>query len=239
MKTLKFISIVLLAITVNSCVSGQFRPKVTGSGKVVTEDREAGYFNTIKVSSGIDVYLTQGSSESISLEADDNLHEYIKTEINGNTLKIYSDANIRKAKAKVVHVTMKDIDKITVTSAGDVYGKNTINTEELDLSASSAGDIKLDIEVHKVSCNISSAGDITLKGTANDLEANLSSAGDLKAYELTTKTADVSTSSAGDAKITVTEKLIANTSSAGDIYFKGDPPVVDGHSSSAGGIHKK
>ncbi len=238
MKTIKFISIILI-ISITSCISGQFRPKVNGSGKVVTEDREAGYFNSIKVSSGIDVYLTQGNKESISLEADENLHDYIKTEISGNTLRIYTDANIRKAKAKIVHVTMKDINKITASSAGDVYGENPVKTEELSLSASSAGDIKLEIEVNKVSCDISSAGDITLKGTANHLDASLSSAGDLKAYELTVKTADVSTSSAGDAKITVTEKLIANTSSAGDIYFKGDPPVVDGHTSSAGGIHKK
>lgn len=238
MKTIKFILLILI-ITVTSCVSGQFRPKVTGNGKVVTTERNAGHFDVLKVSSGIDVYLTQGNEESISLEADENLHDYIKTEISGNTLRIYSDANIRKARAKIVHVTMKDIKKITASSAGDVYGKSPIKTEELSLSTSSAGDIQLEIEVKNVSCDISSAGDITLKGTANNLEANLSSAGDLKAYELTVKTADVSTSSAGDAKITVTEKLIANTSSAGDIYFKGDPPVVDGHTSSAGGIHRK
>ncbi len=238
MKTIKFISL-LLAISISSCISGQFSPKVTGSGKVVTKERPADYFNSIKVSSGIDVYLTQGSQESIKLEADDNLHEYIKTEISGNTLKIYTDVNIRKAKAKIVYVSMKDIEKITVSSAGDVYGKTIIKTDELKLSASSAGDIKLNIEVNKLYCNISSAGDIMLEGSCDELEADLSSAGDLKAYDLTTRIANVSTSSAGDAKITVTEKLTASTSSAGDIYYKGNPPEVDGHTSSAGGIHKK
>ncbi len=134
---------------------------------------------------------------------------------------------------------MKDIEEISVSSAGDVYGKNTIKTEELNLSASSAGDIKLKLEVKKLRCDISSAGDISLEGTADELEADLSSAGDLKAYDLTTRIADVPTSSAGDAKITVTEKLIASTSSAGDIYYQGNPPQVDGRSSSAGGIHKR
>ena len=238
MKTIKFISIIL-AISIASCTYGQYKPKVTGSGKVVTKERKAGYFNAIKVSSGIDVYLTQGSTESIKLEADDNLHEYIKTEITGNTLKIYTDANIRKAKAKVVYVTMKDIEEISVSSAGDVIGKNTIKAGELELSASSAGDIKLKIEVKKLYCDISSAGDISLEGTADELVADLSSAGDLKAYDLTTRIANVSTSSAGNAKITVTEKLKANTSSAGGIYYQGNPPQVDGRKSRAGGIHKR
>ena len=238
MKTIKFISFIL-AIAVTSCIYGQYKPKVTGSGNVVTQERKAGYFNAIKVSSGIDVYLTQGNKESIKVEADDNLHEYIKTEITGNTLKIYTDANIWKAKAKVVYVTMKDVEEISASSAGDVYGENTIKTGELNLSASSAGDIKLKIKVDKLKCNISSSGDISLEGTADELEADLSSAGDLKAYDLETRIADISTSSAGDAKITVTEKLKARASSAGDIYYQGNPKEVDGHSSSAGGIHKK
>jgi len=238
MKTRIFISIILV-FALQSCIVEQIRPKVTGSGKVVTEKREAGYFNVVKVSSGIDVYLTQGDEEAITVEADDNLHKYIKTEINGNTLKIYSDANIRRAKAKKVHVTLKDVEKIYVSSAGDVLGENTIKTDELYLSASSAGDIRLSVNANELTCNVGSSGDINLKGTADALNADLSSAGDLNAYDLKTRIATVSTSSAGNAKIFVTEKLKANASSAGDIYYMGDPKQVDGHSSSAGGIHKR
>ncbi len=238
MKTRIVISLIMV-LAIHSCTIGQIKPKVTGSGKVVTKERKASYFNTIKVSSGIDVYLTQGNKESITVEADDNLHEYIRTEIKNNTLKVYSDANIRKAKAKKVHITIKDVEKISVSSAGDVFGENTIKTDELYLSASSAGDIKLSIIVNILSCDISSSGDMRLEGSADELKADLSSAGDLNAYDLKTRIAVVSTSSAGDAKIFVTEKLKATASSAGDIYFMGDPKQVDGRSSSAGGIHKK
>jgi len=238
MKTRILISM-LLVFAIHSCTIGQIKPKVTGSGKVETKERKASYFNSIKVSTGIDVYLTQGDKESITVEADDNLHEYIRTEIKNNTLKVYSDANIRKAKAKKVYVTIKDVEKISASSAGDVFGENTIKTGELYLSVSSAGDIKLSIEVNILNCDISSSGDISLKGVTDELNADLSSAGDLNAYDLKTRVATVSTSSAGDAKIFVTEKLKARASSAGDIYFMGDPKQVDGQSSSAGGIHKK
>lgn len=238
MKTRMLISIILVA-AFQSCIVEHMRPVVTGSGKVVTEKREAGYFNVVKASTGIDVYLTQGNTESITLEADDNLHKYIKTDITGNTLKVYSDANIRRAKTKRVYVTVKDIVKISVSSAGDVIGENTLHTDELTLSASSAGDIKLSLQVKRLNCDLSSSGDMDLQGTADELHAGLSSAGDLNAYDLKTRIADVSTSSAGNAKIYVTEKLTATASSAGDIYYMGDPEEVDGHASSAGGIHKK
>jgi len=230
---------VLFAFTISSCIYGQYKPKVTGSGKVVTEERKAGYFDAIRVSTGIDVYLTQGASERIAVEADDNLHEYIMTEISGNTLKIYTEANIRKAERKRVYVTMKDVKELSASSAGDIVGKNSITTDELFLSASSAGDIELQIKAQKVECKLSSSGDMTLEGEADELDADLSSAGSLKAYDLVVKVADITTSSAGDARITVTEKLRARASSAGDIYYAGDPKEVDAHSSSAGGIHKK
>ena len=238
MKTSKFISLFLVIVFTTSAF-GQTRLRVNGSGKVVTEEREAGYFNAIKVSTGIDVYLTQGNKESIKVEADDNLHEYIKTEIDGNTLKVYSKANIRSAEAKKVYVTIKDVEELSASSAGDLIGETLIKSDELSLSVSSAGDIKINVEVNKLKCRISSSGDINIEGVADELEADLSSAGDLKAYDLKTRIADVSTSSAGDARITVTEELRARASSAGDIYYQGNPKQVNAHSSSAGGIHKK
>lgn len=230
---------VLIALTISSCTYAQYKPRVTGSGKVVSEDRSADYFNAIHVSTGIDVYLTQGTDERITVEADDNLHEYIMTEVRGNTLKIYTEANIRRAERKRVYVTMKDVAELTASSAGDIIGENLITTEDLYLSASSAGDIELRVRARKIECKLSSSGDMTLEGEAEELEADLSSAGNLKAYDLTVEVADISTSSAGDARITVTEKLRARASSAGDIYYAGDPKEVDGHSSSAGGIHKR
>ena len=71
------------------------------------------------------------------------------------------------------------------------------------------------------------------------MEASTSSAGDIKAYELTVKEADIKASSAGDVKITVTDRLYARASSAGDIYFRGNPEKVDARSSSAGDVVRK
>jgi hypothetical protein len=134
---------------------------------------------------------------------------------------------------------MKELKSVRTSSAGDVYGETPFKTDRLELSASSAGNIKLEVEAKEIECDLSSSGDMTLKGQADELKADLSSAGDLNAYDLKVREADVSVSSAGDADINVSEKLTARASSAGDIHYMGDPKYVDAHSSSAGGVHKR
>lgn len=228
----------LLGLTYSSA-NAQFRKTVRGDGPVVKENRSASPFDEIKVSTGIDVYLRQGNDYSIAVEADENLHEYIRTEIKAGVLNVYSDANIREAKMKRVYVTMKDVKALNTSSAGDIIGETPVRGDEIEISASSAGDINLEVYASDLDIRISSSGNVKLSGKADWLNADLSSAGDLEAFELVVKEADVSVSSAGDAQINVTDKLIARASSAGDISYRGDPKQVDAHSSSAGGIRRR
>jgi len=239
MKSLRIFIFSIAILSISACTHAQFRNTIYGNGNVVTKERNAGDFTGIKVSSGIDVYLKQGSAMSLTVEADENLHEYILTEVRNGVLNVYTESNIREAKRKRVYVTMKEINEIRATSAGDVVGETPVKSDRLELSASSAGDIKLEVTSKEIKINISSSGDITLVGEADNLEADLSSAGDLNAFELRVREADVSASSAGDADINVTEKLTARSSSAGDINYRGNPKYIDSHSSSAGGILKR
>lgn len=239
MKSLRFLTIAIAILSITACVEGQFRKTVWGDKKVVTKERKTESFTGIKVSTGIDVYLKQGDNETLSVEADENLHEYIITEVRDGVLNVYSEANIRDAERKRVYVTMKEVKSIRTTSAGDVFGETPVKADKLELSASSAGDIKLEVYAKEIEIDISSSGDMTLTGEADILKADLSSAGDLNAFELMVREADVSVSSAGDADINVSEKITARASSAGDVNYKGDPKYVDAHSSSAGGVHKR
>jgi hypothetical protein len=233
MKTLRYLTVIIAILGISACSHGQIR------NNVVTKERNADHFTGIKVSSGIDVYLKQGGDEAISVEADENLQEYILTDVRDGVLHVYTEVNIRDAERKRVHVTMKEIKSVKTSSAGDVYGETPVKTDRLQLSASSAGNIKLEVFANEINADISSSGDITIKGEADMLEADLSSAGDLNAYDLKVREADVSASSAGDADINVSDRITARASSAGDINYMGNPKYVDAHSSSAGGIHRR
>jgi hypothetical protein len=239
MKSLRSLTVAIIILAVSSCVNGQFWKSVAGHGHVVSKERKTESFSGLKVSSGIDVYLKQGDNVTVTVEADENLHEYILTEVRGGVLNVYTEYNIRDAERKRVYVTMKEINSVKTSSAGDVIGETPINTDRLELTASSAGDIKLETHAKNIDVDISSSGDISLSGETDMLKADLSSAGDLKAYDLKAREADVSVSSAGDADINVSERISARASSAGDINYKGDPKYVDAHSSSAGGIHRR
>ena len=239
MKNLKCFLVIILALGITACVDGQIRRTVYGNNHVVKKERDAGNFSGLRVSSGIDVYLKQTDDESIVVEADENLHEYIQTEIRDGILNVYTEANIREAEMKRVYVTMRDINSLKTTSAGDIIGETPVKTEKLELSATSAGDIKLEVYAKEIEAHISSSGDVTLTGEVDILDATLSSAGDLNAFGLEVREADVSASSAGDADISVSERLRARASSAGDINYRGNPKYIDAHSSSAGGINRK
>jgi hypothetical protein len=239
MKSLRSLAFAIIILGIATSSQAQFWRTVEGHGNVVKKERKTDSFTGVKVSSGIDVYLRQGNNETVIVEADENLHEYILTEVHGGVLNVYSEYNIRDAERKRVYVTMKDIKSVRTTSAGDVIGEGPVNSEKLELSASSAGDIKLEVHAKTIDLDISSSGDMTLTGETDLLRADLSSAGDLNAYDLKSREADISVSSAGDADIYVSERITARASSAGDINYKGDPKYVDAHASSAGGIHKR
>jgi hypothetical protein len=239
MKNPKIVVAVFTILLVSAVTSAQIWESVRGNHNVVKKERKVQSFKGVKVSSGIDVYLSQGSSERVVVEADENLHEYIRTEVSNGVLKVYSDANIRDAERKRVYVTTREIDYIGTSSAGDVIGETPVKADKLDLSASSAGDIDLEVTADEINVDISSSGNVSLKGSSRKLDASLSSAGDLNANDLEVKEADISASSAGDAEVNVTDKITARASSAGDITYTGNPKYIDAHSSSAGGVHRR
>jgi hypothetical protein len=239
MKTISYLSVLFLLAAGTSCISINPGESVWGNGNVVSEDRAIEDFEGLKVSSGIDVVMKQGSKVSLMLEADENLHDLIKTEVIDHSLRIYASKNIRKAKVMKVYLVYVDLNSIRISSAGNVKGENTMQTDVLDINLSSAGDLVLDLKAEEVHCDISSSGDARLSGRTGLLEADLSSAGDLYAYDLIAQKCDVRCSSAGDARICATEEFDLNCSSAGSIYYRGEGSLVRAKTSSAGSIVKK
>lgn len=239
MKSLKIIIISTICLGLTLTVNAQFRRVIRGEGEVIKRERTVSSFDGISVSTGINVYLRQGDSEKLTVEADENLHEYILTEVRDGVLHVYTDVNIREAKMKRVYITMKVIKSLQTSSAGDIIGETPVKGDDIEIGASSAGDIMVEIYAKNLEVEISSSGNVKLSGEAETMNADLSSAGDLEAYDLKVKEAEVKVSSAGDAQVNVSERLIARASSAGDITYEGNPKYLDAHSSSAGGIHSR
>ena len=77
---------VVMSIALSSCYIDGWNRGISGNGNVVEEDRSVSGFTGVHVSSGIDVYLSEGNDFEVIVEADENLMEVILTEKQGNIL---------------------------------------------------------------------------------------------------------------------------------------------------------
>ena len=238
MKRIAIVSIVVLSFSLSSCIFGDWNNGISGNGEVEEEVFNISGFTGVKVSAGIDIHLSQGDF-FVELVADENLHEYITVEKNGDMLVVGTTRNIYRAESKLVNVSLPGLETVKISSAGDIYGQTPFECDDLDISISSAGDLDLEVDAKSVDISISSSGDCDIVGTTEYLKANLSSAGDLNAFDLEADYVDVGVSSAGDAKVFANKEIEMTASSAGNIYYKGDAQVTRSSTSSAGSIVKR
>jgi hypothetical protein len=223
---IKLVSIVLM-ITVSSLSFAQ-----------QSEVRVLGSFTGVKSAEAIDVYLKKGEKESVRVEATGVRLSDVLTEVSGSYLKIHMlKGSYRNVDVKV-YVTYVTLNKISASSASNVFSDGIIRSSSLDVSVSSAASVELSIEAESSLIETSSAGDATLEGKVKRLEVEASSAGEIDAYELECEMVEAGASSAGSIKVNVTRQLDAHASSGGSIRYRGSPAKTNTDSSSGGSVKK-
>jgi len=238
MKTTKIVLALFILITTTSCINGGFGIK--GNRNVVSEDRKiTADFTEIKVSQGIQVFLTQGNDININVEADENIIDLLITEVKGDVLKIYFDKNVSRAKAKNVYLTIDKITGIKVSSGAHVKSEGVIRAKNLDLSSTSGSGLKLNINASKVTCSTSSGANVKLTGETEHFSGSSSSGSNINANNLIAKTSKASASSGAGISLFASETLNATASSGGNISYKGNPETVNKSKSSGGSISKR
>jgi putative autotransporter adhesin-like protein len=237
----KFIVGIILSIMLMSCqFNSDFGFGVKGNGNVETVERNiSDDFTEIKISRGLDVYITQGNAVSLNVQADENLQDIIMAKVENNILRIYADKNISYAASKKVMVTIIDIEKITATSGSDVYSTNTITAESLELHTSSGSDMELEVDTYIIECSSSSGSDLRLSGKTDKLYADASSGSDIKAGNLKTNTCEARASSGADITVNTSKELYAKASSGGDIKYYGNPEKISKKDGVSGSIRKQ
>ncbi|SHI30436.1 head GIN domain-containing protein [Algibacter luteus] len=238
---IKFIVATVLSLMLLSCnFDMNLNSGVRGNGDVITTDRNiSASFTSIKATEGLDVYLTQSDIESISVEADENLHDLILTEVEDGVLRIHTKENIGRASSKRVNVSFKDISSITSTSGSDVYSTNTISAERLDLKSTSGSDMTLDVNTSILNCKSTSGSDLRLSGKTIKLYAEATSGSDIKAADLSAESSEVKATSGADITVNTSKALTARATSGGDIRYYGNPETVDKSDSSSGSIKQQ
>jgi hypothetical protein len=176
-----FCSMFIMAFALlTSCVSSQSFLPIKGNGLSVDKDFNVSDFQSIRVSGGFDVTLVQGSTEGVTLSAQENLYEYIKVEVNQGVLNIYTEENVMATKPMKARIAFKSIASLKVSGGGDVVAENPVNVPELSVEISGGGDVTASINTKEMKCRMSGGGDARLSGSARNYDFDMSGGGDLQ-----------------------------------------------------------
>lgn len=208
------------------------------SGSSDREDRSISGFTELEVSGAFEIVLTQGNSESLTIEADENIMDNIKTRITGNTLEIYTKGTIRNYRVMRVYITFKQLESIDLSGAVKVTADQSLQFDRLDLDISGACTIEFDMEADRLDLDLSGASKLYLNGYANYMEADCSGSSKLMLSGLKTKRISFESSGASTAEFWVTESLDVESSGASNVRYKGNPATVNVENSGASSVKK-
>lgn len=233
----KFIIAAITALLFASCNFSM--NSIEGSGNVTTEKRIVqGDFKNVSVSNAIDLVIEQADSTEIIVEADDNIQKEITTKVINGTLVISCKFSSFNNVTKKVTVKMPVIDKLEASSASSVHSKNVIQGENINLDASSASTIDVNIESDNITCDSGSGSTINIQGKALKIKTSAASGSSINAEKLLANEVEAEASSGASISVHPIVKLKADASSGASINFDTNPKIYEKSENSGGSVSK-
>ena len=201
--------------------------RVSGSGVIQNEERPVRGFNRLRLEAGGLTEIVPGETESLSIQADDNLLPYLISDVSGGELRISVKPGVSISPSQPVRFTIgvKDLQRVIVTGSGQA-SLTGFSGQSLELEAS--GSAKLDLSsatIEKLQVEISGSGGALADGIAKELQLQISGAGKLDAGDLRCREAVVEISGAGNAVLWVTDELQVDLSGASRLAYYGAPAL--------------
>ena len=206
------------------------------------ETRAVSGFTGIDASSVFDVTVTKGSAESLTIEADENVMQYVRSEVRNGVLRLYLDRsaekNTRNIKTLKASVVMKDLDKVSLSGASKLTAKDLFTPNSFTGECSGVSSMTVNVSTGKLSIEASGASKIQLKANVTN-DAKLSVSGTSNT-EIELKALNIKFNSSGASKINLTGSAIdINIETSGTSRFQaGDFTVKSAtvNSSGAGNV---
>ncbi len=211
-------------------------------GNLKTEEMVFSDFTAVEVGWAFELTVTQSSSYSVVISADEKIFDNIEVTQTGNTLIIGQKSwtidlggLVRKAE-----ITMPDLNKLILSGAtrGTADGFSNSNTFVLGLSGASSLEMT-NINVGDAEIEVSGASSLDASGTAHDLSSLVSGASNIDLSNFPVNNADVNVSGASRATINPEGTLDADVSGASTLEYIGNPTMGDITTSDASTIKQK
>lgn len=180
---------------------------INGSGNVTSESRDVRSFDEVELRGVGNLSIRQTGSESLTVEAEENVLPKIGTEVENDRLIIGPEPNTSVQTNDPINyvLTVKDLHALKLSGAGNIDAE--------------------DIGTDKLGINISGSGAVQISGRADSQEVEISGAGAYRAEDLESKEAKIGVSGSGSAIVNASEALDAKVSGAGSVEYIGDPTI--------------
>lgn len=239
MKT-KSILAVLFAVGVlfTSCNKND---DVTPSNNVTTVNKTITGYSQLNVSDPFKVYVTfSDSEESIQIEANQNLQQYISCEKKNNQLVIDLDDNvdIKGTSTLNVYITTKQLDAFYAAGATTIQLQNELNGGNVSVELTGACTLSGTMNIDKLNSTLSGASNLNLLGTANSIELDATGASNMTDFGFETNSLVCDLEGGCDVSVTVEQTLSVKATGACNVYFKGNGMVSSQNLSGGSTIQK-
>lgn len=229
---------VLALFVLSSCrfMGGE---KIRGNGNIVSVQRNVGGFHSIDAGGAVELRIKQDAANAVKIETDENLQEYLDVFVDGNTLVIQTKKgyNLNPSEEIIVYASAPTFRNIGVSGASAVISEGALSGTDLEIDASGASEIMLNVEMQQVKANLSGASSLELKGKSDRFTTEASGSSKIRCLELTTEETTLDVSGATEAEVSANKKLTIEASGASNVNYRGNPNVNQ-NSSGASSVRK-
>ena len=233
MKTCKnIIWLCLTAFLLTGCEKFAGEDCLKSTGETTIEHRTIDPFEHIVLEDNINLIITQGDEEAVSVKAGENLLESIITEVNNNELTIKNENKcnwVRDFNKEIdVFLTVRNLYSITYRSSGLILSTNTIVTDSLNIAVwDGTGTIDMDIQtrVSVMSIHYGSV-DFHIRGQSNVGYIYAGSYGPFFCEDLITTFMFMDNRGSNDCYVRCQKQLEVQIEYTGSIYYTGNPEII-------------
>ncbi len=218
-------AIVVAGIILNACESVE---NVVPVNNIITQEYTFSDYQNIETESAFTVYVEfSDTEESIVIEANENLFEYIEVSKGSDNLKIGFRKNISiKGSATLkAYITTSDVSGYFASGASRFIVEDEIITEDATVFLSGASQFIGEMYVENLFVEMSGASSIDIIGESASTNVTASGASSIRDFEFSTEYLSVNFSGASMASLTVTDKMDVSASGASIIRYKGDAVI--------------
>lgn len=200
--------------------------------------KSVGEFNLVKSFDKISLKLVKGTENKVELTGAES--ENVEVVNNNGELKVKMTAK-KLLKGEDVVATVYYTEKIydiAATEGSYISSEDTFSGIDLKLSAKEGAEVKVKVDVKKLTANLNSGGKITIEGSAQNQEYVVNSGGLLRAQNVKSEQCSVTANAGGDANVSASELVEAKVRAGGLITIYGNPKVVNEKKIVGGKINK-